>query len=216
MTSAQHKQLRLRRFQISIRELLVDMLLLAVCAAMLRSTRDRLTDVAILCISVVLAILSGHVCKSSRDTAHVGVFFGSGILWPMIAYALVFASHSDNRGWAIVVSLILAAFLIPSASLFFVIIYWLQHWEKAAKALSRLRHRWNMAWSGFSKEDGGMQPNCPFCNSTAPPVDRVKTSDAGWVTFTVLCGLIVTIPFCWIGLRMSESVSECENCGLKR
>jgi hypothetical protein len=55
--------------------------------------------------------------------------------------------------------------------------------------------------------------HCPFCQSSATPIEQSKISGAGWITFALF--LLFFCPLCWVGLLMKESYRVCASCGMK-
>lgn len=54
---------------------------------------------------------------------------------------------------------------------------------------------------------------CPFCKCKEPPYQRSQISPAGWVVFAL--GVLLCLPFCWVGLLITESYRVCSYCGTR-
>jgi hypothetical protein len=130
MDEAQNEALPLRRRQFTLRDLLVDTLLLALCAVALRCVPTEAPVVAVFLFGAFsMVIVLGRVCDL-RHCARIGAIVGA-FLGPALFVPATFAARPPDYN-RIFQQLVfgLPLFVVGGAaatSLFFVLVYWIQH-----------------------------------------------------------------------------------------
>ena len=112
--------------QFTLRDLLIDTLILAICATFLREVPDRAANAAaVLFGGLLFVLILGRLCDRRR-AAYVGAAVGA-ILGPALVVPAVLAVHPpdyDLLTLALPFSIIFGA---VGTSLFFVFVHWIQH-----------------------------------------------------------------------------------------